>query len=586
MTDVRNEPRAVLSCSPYKCVRDVPITHVFPLVLSSNLTPVPSRPVLSRTSPYQALRHPWVLDGKLYSGSGGSSSDGSEFSVGAGGIDDDPRAPDPQDIPSELLGADSDTEEEQEEEERDGGSREWKEGGDAGGWRPGYRATSKAPSAVVVVAAPSGRRSDRGGVVDKRGGGVTTAAAKGTNAPVLPKTAPPAPPPPPPTPAAAATTAGELGGIKEEDTGEPSTGPDGAGLAGEPAPAAAGTEEPKASQPPPAPPAPPPPPPRAPDGALSSKSSGDAGRGQLRSGESDRVGVLETRVPPAGERVVAGGKGGSGGGVEVEGGRRSAEAEAEAAAEEAVTAEEAAADMAAMKAAAVAAAVTAAAKAAQSPSPSPPSSSLSASLPASPPPLAPVVNAAQPPFVTPRKLRSPRPLDVFSSPPLAPVGSGRAVEDDSEFSLDAGPALPPERGPARSREGLPPAGPSSRGEGASAFPLGVVERQLSMGVAGISLAEAEAAKREGVVAAAPPAFHDLVKRSTRFMTSGGREAVGMHAYSVGMGIVFFCFFPLVKPRNVEPKRQGAEQKQSVILFFIWSCVRSLGPFALKRGPMG
>ncbi|CAM9529254.1 unnamed protein product [Scytosiphon promiscuus] len=126
------------------------------------------------------------------------------------------------------------------------------------------------------------------------------------------------------------------------------------------------------------------------------------------------------------------------------------------------------------------------------------------------------------PFVTPRKLRSPRPLDVFSSPPLAPLGSGRALEGDSEFSLDASPALPPEKGRARSREGLPPSVPGhtrSRGESSSAFSVGVVERQLSMGVAGISLADAEVDKRESVAAAAPPAFHDLVKRSTRFMTS-------------------------------------------------------------------
>lgn len=408
--------------------------------------------------------------------------------------------------------------------------REWKEGGDAGGRRPGNGPVTQAPP-VAVVAAPIGRRSDCGGSADKKGGGVTAAAAKAVNPSVLPKTTP--------LPAAAAA-AGEPGDIRREDAAESSTEPDDTGLErgapGAPALSAAASGERQASPPRPAPPAPPPP---ANGGSLSSKSSTsptetkeDAGRGETRPGESEQVGVLETRVPPAGERVIAGGKDGSGG-VEVGGGSRNAKVEvvaaaaavaeaaaavAEAAAEEAAAAKEAAADMAAMKAAAVVAAVTAAAKTAQS--------SPSALLPA-PPPLAPV--DARQPFVTPRKLRSPRPLDVFSSPPLAPVGSGRAVEeDDSEFSLDPGPALPPEKGSTRSREGLPPSGPAnarSRGANASAFPLGAVERQLSMGVAGMSMVEAEAENREGVVAAAPPAFHDLVKRSTRFMTSGAKLLV-------------------------------------------------------------
>lgn len=492
----------------------------------------------------QALRHPWVLDGKLYSGSGGSSSDGSEFSVGARGVDDDPRAPDPQDIPSELLGADSDTEEEQEEQGGRDGLREWKEvGGDVGGRRPGcHRAvtqTAAAPPPAAVVAPPAGRRSDRGGVVDKKGGGVVAAtaavaaaavaaaaAAKEANAVVLPKTTL--------SPPLAAATAGELAGIREEDAAESNTEADGMvgngrGAPGEPASTTGGGER-QASPPKPAPPAPPPP--AGTGSTLSSRSSTlptetkqDAGRGQMLSGESERVDVSEAKlcgVPPAGKREVTGGKG-DGRGIELGTGRRDAEAvaeavAAEAAAEEVVAAKEAAADMAAMAAAAVAAAVTAAAKTAQSSS----AAATVASLP-TPPPLAPV-DAGQP-FVTPRKLRSPRSLDVFSSPPLAPVGSGRAVEeDDSEFSLDSGPALPPEKGRPRSREGLPPSVPGgarSRGEGASAFPLGAVERQLSMGVAGMSMVEAEAEKREGVVAAAPPAFHDLVKRSTRFMTSGG-----------------------------------------------------------------
>ena len=489
---------------------------------------------------HQALRHPWVLDGKLYSGSGGSSSDGSEFSVGTGGgVEDEPRAPDPQDIPSELLGADSDTEEER-EEGRDG-LREWKEGGDSGGWRPGYRTVAQAQTPpAAVVAAPIGRnKSDRGVGIDRKGGGVPAAAMKDANTEVLPKTTPP--PLPPPAPAAtAATAAAELGGTREDAARESNTEADRdgtgceRGATGESGSAARTGDrgERQASQPRPAPPAPPPPPS---SGGSSSKSSmtsptetkKDAGRGQVQGQveKSEHIGVLETRVPPAGERVVAGGKGGGGGGTELGGGElRDADVvAAEAAAEEAVAAKEAAADMAAMKAAAVAAAVTAAAaKTAQS-------SSSAAPLPA-PPPLAPVVDARQP-FVTPRKLRSPRPLDVFSSPPLAPVGSGRAVEeDDSEFSLDAGPALPPERGRPKSREGLPPSGPRSRGENsASAFPLGAVERQLSLGVAGMAMAEAEAEKRDGLVAAAPPAFHDLVKRSTRFMTSGEKLLVWVAA---------------------------------------------------------
>ncbi|CAM9869852.1 unnamed protein product, partial [Hapterophycus canaliculatus] len=99
-----------------------------------------------RLSVRQALRHPWVLDGRLYSGSGcGSSSDGSEFSAGGGKREDELRAPDPQDIPSELLGADSDTEEEQEREEHRGAPREWKEGGDKGMRRP-YRPVAQPPA--------------------------------------------------------------------------------------------------------------------------------------------------------------------------------------------------------------------------------------------------------------------------------------------------------------------------------------------------------------------------------------------------------------------------------------------------------
>lgn len=427
--------------------------------------------------PTQALRHPWVLDGRLYSGSGGgSSSDGSEFSGGGGKRDDDLRAPDPQDIPSELLGADSDTEEEEEEQEEEdhGVSREWKAGSDKGVRRP-YRQMAQPPPppqppVVVVVSAQTGRQSERGG---NGGAGGGTATEKDAKTAPLPK-----------------ANAIEPRGVREEDTVVPHAEPESGGR--------------HASPPMPAPP------------------------------PSTRAAVVDCAVPSTENKEGmeggeprsedrAGGGGGKGDGEEFDldgrllssprGGTRTAEAvAAEAAEEEAAAAKEA--KKAAITAAAVAAAaVTAAASTASPPSP--------ASLPP-PPPLAPV-DATQP-FVTPRKLRSPRPLDVFSSPPLAPLGSGRALEGDSEFSLDASPALPPDKGRVRSRDGLPPSVPGharARGESSSGFPLGVVERQLSMGVAGISLAEAEADRRENAAAAAPPAFHDLVKRSTRFMTSGG-----------------------------------------------------------------
>lgn len=138
--------------------------------------------------------------------------------------------------------------------------------------------------------------------------------------------------------------------------------------------------------------------------------------------------------------------------------------------------------------------------------------------------------------MTPRKERSGRGSNVFSSPPLAPLGSGRAFqgEEESEFLLDSGPPLPPEKGRFKNREGLPPSGSGHArsgaggggagggGGGGALRTLNAADRPLSMGVAGMALVEAEAGKREGVVAVAPPAFHDLVKRSTRFMTSGER----------------------------------------------------------------
>lgn len=445
------------------------------------------------TTPNQALRHPWVLDGRLYCGSGGgSSSDGSEFSGGGGKREDDLRAPDPQDIPSELLGADSDTEEEEEEEEDRGVSREWKEGSDKGGRRP-CRPGAQPPPPVVIISAPTGRQHERGG-------------NGGTGGPATEKevTTQPAP----------TVKSVESRGGQDETTAlvhahaEPDSGVraprDGHRT---PAQEAVGGGR-HASPPMPAPP----PSTRAADCGVPSRLSS--------AGTTESTGVGE---PPRSEGGASESGKGDGGDFGLDDGRllsprgggRTAEAvAAEAAEEEVAAAKEAKKTAMTAAAAAVAAAVTAATQA-------------SPSVPLSPPPPLAPADAIEP-FVTPRKLRSPRPLDVFSSPPLAPLGSGRALEGDSEFSLDAGQAaLPPEKGRARSREGLPPSVPGhtrSRGESSSAFPLGVVERQLSMGVAGISLAEAEADKRESVAAAAPPAFHDLVKRSTRFMTSGEDES--------------------------------------------------------------
>lgn len=64
-------------------------------------------------------------------------------------------------------------------------------------------------------------------------------------------------------------------------------------------------------------------------------------------------------------------------------------------------------------------------------------------------------------------------------------------------------------------KGCPPSDPGntrSRGDTASVFSLGAVE---------ISIVEAEAEKREGVVAAATPDLYGGVEVSTRFMTPGG-----------------------------------------------------------------
>lgn len=489
-----------------------------------------SMPVLTG----QALRHPWVLDGRLYSGSGGSSSDGSDFSAGGagGGVEEDWRAPDPQNIPSELLGADSDTEDE--EEPTNNGSREWKESSDMGlHHRPGYTPAvaqpppPPPPRPVVVVPTPTEKQSASS--VGRKGVGVGPAKEMPA------KTKPPS---------TTAEVSVELRGIREEGEGPAgsSTRLGGRGSAregqGHPDAAAAGGGggDRQASKTTPAPrPAPPPTTAGDANPVPSTEANEDnAGRGrkqQPSSGEhvaSRSSGEEEKAVTPKGEGGVGGGDGKE---VELEtaggGGRQVLPARRVRVATEVAVAAEAGKEGAAKEAQMAAITVVT----------TTPSAATAATAAASPPlpprpPLAPVEMTD--PFTTPpRKLRSPRPLDAFSSPPLAPVGSGRAVEEEeSEFSLDAGPALPPEKGRARSREGLPPAGPGharSRGENSSAFSLGMVERQLSMGVAGISIMEAagQAEKREGVVAAAaapPPAFHDLVKRSTRFMTSGEQRS--------------------------------------------------------------
>lgn len=155
-------------------------------------------------------------------------------------------------------------------------------------------------------------------------------------------------------------------------------------------------------------------------------------------------------------------------------------------------------------------------------------------------------------FVTPRKQRSSRILDAFSSPPLAPLGSGRVVQEEgeSEFLLDAGPPLPPEKGRVKSRDGLPPSGSgharSGAGGGGALRTINAVDRPLSMGVAGVAMVGGEAGKREGLVAVAPPAFHDLVKRSTRFMTSGESKWVLLWGEGTSAGFwgeMFTCVSP-------------------------------------------
>ena len=149
-------------------------------------------------------------------------------------------------------------------------------------------------------------------------------------------------------------------------------------------------------------------------------------------------------------------------------------------------------------------------------------------MPRSPSPV-----TSRKPFVTPTKTTSsPRPLDVFSSPPLAPVGSGLIAEEDgSEFLLDAGQSPSAYNRTmgrtwrSKSRDGLPPSGAGHSMVGGAPQALGTADRTLSMGVAGMTIVEAEADAEEGLqegLMTTPPAFNDLVKRSTRFMTSGAQ----------------------------------------------------------------
>lgn len=616
----------------------------------------------------QALRHPWVLNGGLYRGSSGSSggggsssSDGSEF---GGSMTSSPAAahrrdvvvltaqqqvvePDPQHIPSELLGDDTDTEDERERggshlERKDGRDDYCSRGGRAdgsvadsgrgvdvakGGGGRGSGDRSGRDSAAAAAAAVVGGRAGTS-MTDRRStgavGGSTTAAVA--------------------TMPADSVTVGmsEMGCKREQESLQDSDttvldGADGQGGRGN-SPSGVGSSAGEAGRqkrqpniPGPAPPPPPPPP--APssigDPAVSSRSA-VSGRGRkegvaavnavgrgcgcsggrdmdtdLLAGRVDRLSLLRAaaaaavaaaggsnegvadaaaevvRVLSTGSASSIGKKNPSSGGSGVGGGtgdagdsgrgvsgsvssatevadaspaatavttaaaaaaavtktKSSVEVAAEAAEEEALAAREAAA--------------TKAAAGSSAPGGSGSPGTGSGSTPCSPPlsRRAPEGN----PLVTPEKLLirgggpggagRPRPLDVFSSPPLAPLGAGRTVEEESEFALDSGSAplpLPPDKRRARSssgREGLPPSGAShyvrlaSGGGGGRLSSSG--ERALSMGVAGMAMVEGDEGagvaggrRDDGAggagVAATPPAFHDLVKRSTRFMTSGVR----------------------------------------------------------------
>lgn len=519
------------------------------------------------------MRHPWVLDGRLHAGSGGgSSSDGSDFSVGVGGggVEDDlPRSPDPQDIPSELLGADSDT-----EGEEDHG----REGGECGslglgggrrnnsgrGWRREHHRPMAQPSPppvpvpapasvavplpmAVVATVPTVRQDDvcgsSGSRNSGRGGNRTGGGA--IQSVELSKGAPPPPP----------VSTGVLRGIKEEDAAEIEldvergpTVPGNQATSGSDSRAGEGEEEVEggARQASPKPPLPPPsPPPQSPLPSAVGSSSNSCGpstprteakghaegRGEVGVGDVDLLDEMVGSMSLASDVGVVVSKGGEAVSSRIEGIESISDdcacflvgvastapgVAAEAAKEQATAPKDQAATIAAMVTA-VAAAVDA--RRAQA------SSQPQAAL------VTPVATAVggtsqQQPFATPPKVRSPRLLDVFSSPPLAPLGSGRALEEEeSAFLLDAGPLLPPEKRRVKSREGLPPSVPGyARSSGGVVLrALATVERPLNeLGVAGVAVVDAESGKKDGVVAVAPPAFHDLVKRSTRFTTSGER----------------------------------------------------------------
>lgn len=610
----------------------------------------------------QALRHPWVLNGGPYPGSSGSGSDGSEFSNGASAARTDgfhdsdvpaPRLePDPQNIPSELLGDDSDTEDEREQD----GHLERKDARED--YRP--RGGGGVGTSIRGSGAVGGPRRNRRiltpdvvarGQVDQAVGHVATIQPQQSPSHRMSPdaTIPPLPPSAAATPVAAfaaaasnempTATAVVIGVVAEERIGEPGGGSDpvavsaetgtvtvaaenltstaddaaadtGANTASGGTPAAVGarglggireedslhesdvevdndgggpgvkaapsvsqgdTEQRRESCIPE--PAPPPLPPTTTRASVPKVSGGTGGGGKketdvdLLAGRVNRISLLraaaaavasvgggsEGVVGAAAEiaRVLSGagaasmgkkktaatGSGGGGaaasgnlGDGEIAGVRgattSSIDVAAEAAEEEASAARQAAANKTAVVAAGLLSNTAKRTDASAEPPSNPPS------------PATPIQRRGSPSGGGSR----PRMLDVFSSPPLAPVGAGRGAEDEeSGFALDSGcPPLPPKNGRARSssgREGLPPLGAEHRLAAVGVGGLGGQRPPstgggpLSLGVAGMAMEGAAGdggeVRREGeVVGVAPPAFHDLVKRSTRFMTSGELSSSG------------------------------------------------------------
>lgn len=662
-------------CTPLRCFRERdgtegtgvdPIWHLVPgrvarphgtVSLTSSAPEEPWHPISPSRAPassferpgwnLKAQRHPWVLDGGLYSGSlgtgssAGSSSDGSGNELGGLGHErgrgtvhpdglDAPiyrGEPDPQRIPTELMGRDSDTEDEPEEDENEagrGGFIEGKDGrGDRGsrvGGRRAVRTTSRTAGRVtgqvqqlptvqaqqpVKSQQQSGSTIGQGVATPVSATGLGRGGSDGAGHGVVPQ--------------AQATTAAKIvasaakakiaaGAIAVAATVVPSRPPvvprgardqrsvaessrDARGDAGVDG-GASGVGEPSSASTPEkrstggerrTPPAPAPAPPPSTSGACVPRESsisrraasegGGVGPGRVV-GEGNDVDCLRggiDRVSPRGVAAVAGtgamdrtdrvmggaavssvsgapsgnpgaseradiagngkdivaagevGAGGGGGGCSSTVSRAAtAGAVAAAAAEEAVAVREAAAVRAA---------------AASTPSPS---RIDTPAEPQPPPPSAQALPASSlgTPLTAPRKARGrSRKLDVFSSPPLAPIGAEHGVDDIlSEFSLDSSPPLPQETGRmagSKARTGLPPSGPGhSRIIGATAMRAltsGGADRALSMGVAGMAMVGAETGagssggargRKDGAVAVEPPEFHDLVKRSTRFMTSG------------------------------------------------------------------